>query len=810
MVLSRFSGGLVRDLRQGVRELRRNPGFALVAVFSLALGIGAATAIFSAIYAVLVDPFPYANVDSLMSPKVVDPDRPNYRVYYSTDEFLEIAARSHIFEGLIASTISNVVMTGDGAPERLRGNYGTFNTFQVMGVNPLLGRAPTNDDARPGAPPVTVLSYKFWQRRFGGDPGVLGRALVLNDVSRTVIGVMPPRFLWRGADVYLPIALLRGQAVEGVRMVHALGRVKRGVTQAQAEADLLPIFKDVAHRFPGQYPRHFTAGLVSFKEEFSSSLSQTLWLLFGAVGLLLLIACGNVANLLLARATGREREVAIRSSLGATRARLARQFLTESLLLAFIGGALGVGLAYAGLRALVALIPPDTIPDEAVVSINGHVLVFTVVLAAVTALLFGLAPALHSARLDLIEPLRTSGKGASSGSGRLRGALVALELALSVVLLVGASLMMRTVFALEHVDLGFQPDRLLAVQVPLPELRYPKPDDRVRFFMELTRRIESLPGVSAAGVNTSIPPFGDRRTGVEIIGENRPEPAQVLIHSSGSDYLRALGSAILRGRSFNRQEVAAKRPVAVVNATFVRLFLATGNPIGRLVRAAALSRPPVNAPHDTFEIVGVVRDVPNNDIRRSVLPEIYVPFSITGDTGVLTVRAQRDPERLLNGIRAEVYRLDKDQPVGRAELVRKLIDDYTYAQPRFSLVLFGIFAGIGLLLAGAGVYSLLSYMVSRQTHEIGIRMALGAQRPEILRMVLRSGLRLVTAGLAVGIAISAVATRLMAHHIWGVAALDPVSFAIVPIVLLAAGLAACYLPALRATRVDPMEALRYE
>ncbi|MGH9667331.1 MAG: ABC transporter permease, partial [Bryobacteraceae bacterium] len=544
MALAHFPGDLIRDLRQGARELRRNAGFALVAIVSLALGIGATTAIFSAIYAVLVDPFPYAKVDSLMSPKVVDPNHPGYRVYYNTGEFLEIAARSHIFDGIVASTISNVVMTGEGAPERLRGNYGTFNTFQVMGVRPLLGRTPGNDDARPGAPAVAVLSYKFWQRRFGGDPGVLGRVLALNGVSHTVIGVMPPRFLWRGADVWLPITLLRGRAVEGVRMVHALGRVKPGVTQAQAEADLMPIFQDLAHQFPGRYPEHFTAGLVSFQEEFSSSLSQTLWLLFGAVGLLLLIACGNVANLLLARATGREREVAIRSSLGATRGRLARQFLTESLLLALAGGALGVGIAYAGLRALVALIPPDTIPDEAVVSINGPVLVFTIALAALTALLFGLAPALHAARLDLVEPLRTSGKGAGGGSGRLRGVLVALELALSVVLLVGASLMMRTVFALEHVDLGFRPDRLLAVNIPLPEQRYPKAADRVRFFMELTRRIESLPGVIAAGVNTSIPPYGDWRTGVEVLGNNQPAPPPVLVHSSGSGYLLALGCPV--------------------------------------------------------------------------------------------------------------------------------------------------------------------------------------------------------------------------------------------------------------------------
>lgn len=805
-----MTGDLARDLRQGARELRKSRGLALVAILSLALGIGATTAIFSAIYAVLVDPFPYADVGSLKSPKVVDPGHAGYRTYYNTDEFLEISARSRIFSGVIASTISDVVMTGEGMPERLRGNYGTFNTFEVMGVKPLLGRTPTADDARPGAAPVAVLSYKFWQRRFGGEPSVLGRSLELNGISRTVIGVMPPRFLWRGADVWLPIRLLPGQAVEGVRMVHALGRVKPGVTDAEAAADLMPIFSDLAHQFPNRYPEHFTAGLVSFAEEFSSSLSQTLWLLFGAVGLLLLIACGNVANLLLAKATGREREVAIRSSLGATRGRLARQLLTENLLLAFCGGVLGLGIAHVGLRILIALIPPDTIPDEAVVSINGPVLIFALALAVATALLFGLAPALHAARLDLIGPLRTSGKGAGSGSGRLRAGLVALELALSVLLLVGASLMMRTVFALEHVDLGFRPDHLLAVSIPLPEQHYPKPKDRVRFFEELIERVKSLPGIVAAGVDTAIPPYGDWRTGVDVVGNPQSELFPVLVHSSSSGFLRALGSPVLQGRLFSREEVAAERPVAVVNATFARLLLPGRNPIGRLVRIPAAVKPPVSASHDTFEIAGVVRDVPNNDIRRAVLPEVYVPFSITGSTGLLTVRTNGDPQLLLQALRAEVYRLDKEQPIGGTYLVRKLIDDYTYAEPRFSFILFAVFAGIGLLLAGAGVYSLLSYVVSRQTHEIGIRMALGAQRREILRMVLGSGLRLVAVGLAAGLSVSAVAARLLSHRLWGVGSLDPLSFAVVPIILLAAGAAACYLPALRATRVDPTEALRYE
>ncbi|MEO7144434.1 MAG: ABC transporter permease [Bryobacteraceae bacterium] len=807
---------LFHDLRYGARELRKHPGFALVAVFSLALGIGAATAIFSAVYAVLIDPFPYADVDSLMSVKVVDPRHSGYRIYYNTDEFVEIAARSRIFDGVIASTITDVAMTGAGEPERLRENYGAFNTFQVMGVPPLIGRTPNAGDAGPGATPVAVLSYKFWQRRFGGDPNVLGQTLTLNGVTRTVIGVMPRRFLWRGADVWLPVNFRRGEAIEGVRFVHLLGRLKRGVTAAQANADLMPILQDLAHQFPGRYPEHFSTGLLSFKQAFSSDLEQTLWLLLGAVGLLLLIACANVANLLLARATGRQREISIRAALGATRGKLVRQLLTESLLLAIAGGVAGIAMASAGLRALVAMIPPDTIPDEAVVAINAPVLGFTVLLAVLTALLFGVAPAIHAARVNLATALRGagtsqgSGSGAGSGAGRLRGVLVALELALSMVLLVGASLMIRTVFALEHVDLGFRPDHLLALRVPLPEQRYPKAADRVRFMMELTRRIETLPGVVAAGVNSTVPPFGDRRMGVEIAGGNQREAPQVLVHNAGSDYLRALGAPILIGRAFTEQEVVALRPVAVVNRTFVRQFLPTGGPIGRLLHVPELSLAAAHAAHDTFEIVGVVEDSPNNDIRRSVLPEMYIPFSITGNTDAMVVRSVQDPEQLVRAIRGEVYRLDKDQPVTDVLTVQKLLDDYEYAQPRFSLVLFSVFAGIGLTLAVVGVYSLLSYTVSRQTHEIGIRMALGAERSTILRMVLRAGLRLIAAGLGAGIVVSLGAARLLTHQIWGVPPLDPVSFLAVPVVLLAAGLAASYWPALRATRVDPMEALRYE
>ncbi len=480
---------LWQDLRYGARMLLKNPGFTLIAALSLSLGIMATTAMYSVIHAVIIDPFPYKDVDNLMSVKVWSPNQRGYRTYYSTDQFLEIAERSAIFDGVIASTISDVLWTDGAEPQRLRGNYGTPNTFQVMGVAPLLGRAFTPDDAKAEAAPVAVLGYKFWQRQFGGDPGVIGKQLRLNDQVRTVIGVMPKRFMWRGADVYLPIVLRRGQAVEGVRNVHLLGRLKPGVTEAQASVDLRPIIADLKQREPDQFPDQFQVGLLSFKETFPSAIRENLWVLFGAVGLLLLVACANVSNLLLAKAGEQRKEMTVRAALGASRARIIRQLLTESLLIALAGGALGVLLAVWSLQAILAIVPPNTIPDESEITLNTPVLIFALLVSMLTSVIFGLAPALHTASRDLANPLREAGRSLA-GSRRqalLRKGLVIAEVALSLVLLVGAGLMIRAVLAMQNVDFGFRTDRVLTMRVPLPEQRYPDRERRVAFFREVLR-----------------------------------------------------------------------------------------------------------------------------------------------------------------------------------------------------------------------------------------------------------------------------------------------------------------------------------
>ncbi|HEY1302322.1 MAG TPA: ABC transporter permease, partial [Vicinamibacterales bacterium] len=436
----------LRDVRYGARSLLKTPGSSALAILSLATGVMATTVIYSVLHAVVLDPFPYKDVDRLMSVRVMDPSQRGFRTYYSVDQFLEIAERSTIFEGVIASTISDVLWADEGDPQRLRGNHGTFNTFDVMGVRPLMGRTPTADDAKPGATPVVVLGYRFWQRQFGGDPSVIGRELRLNDIVRTVIGVMPKRFMWRGADVYLPVTFQRGHDVEGVRIVHLLGRLKPGISEAQAEADLRPIIADLKAREPDQFPDRWRVGLLSFKETFPSGITQDIWVLFGAVALLLLIACANVSNLLISKATARQREMTVRAALGASRARIIRQLLTESLLLALAAGVAGVLLAYAGLPAILSLVPPGTIPDESEIALSLPVLIFTLVLSGVTSVVCGLAPALHSSRRDVARSMREAGRGLAGNSGQalLRKGLVVAEVALSLMLLVGSSLLVRT------------------------------------------------------------------------------------------------------------------------------------------------------------------------------------------------------------------------------------------------------------------------------------------------------------------------------------------------------------------------------
>lgn len=800
-----------RDVRFGIRGLSRSPGFAVLAVMSLALGIMATTAIYSVLHAVVLDPFPYKDVDRLMSVRVSSAAQRGSRTGYSVDQFVEIAERNTIFEGVIASTISDVLWTGDGDPQRLRGNHGTFNTFEVMGVPPIIGRTPSPDDARAGAEPVVVLGHRFWQRQFAGDPRVIGRQLRLNDTVRTVIGVMPKRFMWRGADVYVPIPFERGRIVENVRNVHLLGRLKPGVTDAAAEADLAPIISDLKQREPGQFPDQWRVAIQPFTQTFPSSIAGDVWVLLGAVGLLLVIACANVSNLLLSRATARQREMTVRAALGAGRGRLVRQLLTESLILSLAAGAVGTALAYAGLPAILSLVPPNTIPDESDIALNTPVLVFALVVSAVTSILCGLAPALHSSRRDLAVSMREAGRGLAGNSRQaiLRKTLVVAEVALTLVLLAGSSVLLHAFVAMQQADLGIEPDRVLTMRVPLPPQRYPDAPRRIAFFQDVLERVRAVPGVAAAAVNSGLHPMGNMRIPAAVAGEG-PGTDPVLVHNVSADYTDAIGIHLAAGRLLTAADVNGAEPVALVNERFVRARLNGREPLGQAVRLPRLKEPPVSAGNDTFQIVGVVRDALNAGLTEPLVPEIYIPFTVAGMSNLLVVRTHGDPAGVTRAVVSQVYAVDRGQPVTAVMTLDAMLRDGQYARPRFNLILLSVFAAVGLALAVVGVYGVMSSAVAQERQEIGIRMALGADAGTIARMVILRGSRLLLAGMVLGLAGSVIAGRMLAQQVWRVSAFDPIAFGAVSVMLLAVGLLACAWPAIRAARIDPIVALRQE
>jgi putative ABC transport system permease protein len=802
-----------RDLRFGVRNLAGARGFAALAIGSLALGIGGSTAMYSVIHAVIIDPFPYKDPGRLMSVNIIGRgERWGNGSQYTIDRFLDISERNTVFSGVIASTWSDITWTGEGDPQRLRGNHCTMNTFDVMGVAPLIGRSTMPSDAASGAEPVTLLGFKFWQRQFGGDPGVLGRKLRLNDKVRTVIGVMPPRFMWRGADVYLPDVFQRGQTVEGEREVNLMARLKPGVTRAQATAELAPLFQDLQHRHPDDFPKSWRLELRDFGETFPSGIREALWILFGAVGLLLLIACVNVSNLLLSRAAYRRREIAIRGALGAGRSRLVRQLLAESLLLSVFGGAAGVVLAVAGLRGIIAMVPPNTIPDEAQISLNLPVLLFSLAVSVCAALLFGLAPALNLAGGEILAPLKEAGRG-NAGSLRqrmLRGFLVVGEVALSLMLLVGASLMIRTLISIQGTNLAFHPEQILTLRIPFSEQRYPDAARRNAFLREALARMKDIPGVRAVGINAGMPPVYNWQMTVTLPAKTEPEPQPAIFHQTNADYLRAVGTPLVRGRFLTEQEVNARIHSTVVNQAFVRRYFGGGDAMGRIVRVPRLKTPPLNLSDDGFQIVGIVGDTINRVSTREIMPEMYVPYTLAAVSDRIFVLGPEHPESLERAVKAQVYAVDAVQPVMDVKPMGQVLAENAYARPRFNLLLFGVFAAFGLVLALCGIYGVISQTVAQQTREIGIRIALGASYGQVIGMVLRMGIRLLAIGVAVGLVASIASVKVLKGLVANVSTFDPYSFAAVTLLLLAAGLFAAFWPARRAARVDPVTALRQE
>lgn len=799
---------LRQDLRHAFRQLRRSPGFALTAVFTLALGIGAAVAVFSVAYGVLIDPFPYKDVHTLATPRLCSSQFPRcFWNVYTPEQFREIEKNTDIFSGITASTITWVTLTGGPPPERVRGNYITANTFSVLGVQPILGRASIASDVQPDHEEVALISYRYWQAHFGGSRSVLGRVLDFNHRPRTIIGVMPPRFLWRGGDVYLPIDLSATKDQEMPHYFALVGRLKPGVADAQASAELTPVFQDFAKTNPGDYPRDLRVGIMPFDQMFQSGLASTLYLLLGSVFVLLLIACVNVSSLLLARAVHREHDIVVRTAIGASPLRLARSALTESLLLALLAAPAAFAFAWAGLAAMLRIVPAETIPDEAVVTLNVPVLLISLGIALGTVVAFGLAPAWHSARPRLTSALNATRTTGSRAERRLLSGFVVTEIALSLALLVLAGLMVRSLLAAQATPVAFSPDHTLLVRVPLDHARYAQPEDRLRFYRQALESIAHAPAVRAVTVDFGLMGVGGH---VQIAGQ-RIDPSRdfVFVHAVDPAYLAISGTRLLQGHFIDQRAVTAGAHEAVVTEDLANKYFNDQDALGQTIHLPdqLSDEPAMN--NDAFTIVGIIADMPPfpGDQQR---PHILVPYTSIPSMQTLVVDTPLPAASLVNSMRQVIASIDKEQPIAEEMTVRELLDRYGYAGPRFTLALFGTFAGAALLLSLVGIYGVLSFVTSQRTQEIGVRMALGADRGTVMRMVLRQACLLALLGTALGLPLAFFAGRLAKQELIGTSQHDPLVLVAAICVLPLLAVAGTWLPARRASAVDPVRALRSE
>jgi predicted permease len=805
------------DLRYALRTVRRSPGFAVVSIATLGLGIGAATAIFSVIYNVLLAPFPYRDAARMVFPRVYDTRQgPEIgRQGYAAAEVREIAESNHVFDATTAALGELVLYRKESGVEPLSGALVTPGTFEFFGMPALHGRVLQPSDHEAGAPPVVVMRHKTWMERFGGDLSILNQTLVLNGTPRTLVGIMPPRFGWYGADLFIPEDLTRAAARPGdaESFWFMLGRLKPGVSIEQAAADLTVIAHRLAKKLPQRYPRDFAVHLGRLGDSVVGRISATLYTVLAAVGLLLLIACSNVANLMLARATVREKEFALRTVLGAGRTRIVRLLIIESLVLAAAGAALGTFLAWGGLKALVAALPSRVIPSESVIELNVPVLAVTLAIAVLTALLCGLAPALQLFRRDLGDPLRDSRKGTTGGfrGRRLRDAVVVAEVALSLTLLIGAGLLMRSFVALRDIRLGLQTDHILTAWVLLPADRYATAGQVTAFMQPLLARIRTLPGVVHAAAATAGALDAGAQSRMEIAGKAQDSTWRTMFRQVTEEYFPALRLELRKGRPFSEADVNDARKVAVVNETFVRRYLPNDDPIGQRVRLTSLETAPEPVRDAWFDIVGVVGDVRNRGLRAAIEPEVWIPSAITAaPQHVLIIRTSPDPATLTSAVRREVSAADSGIPLVNPLRLEDFADQGMYAGPRFGFLLLTVFGCVGLILVTVGVYGVLAYSTTRKTHEIGIRMALGANGADVLAMIVRSGLRVVAVGIAMGLATGLVFGRMIGPQLVDVTPYDPRTLAAAAFLLTITAAIACWIPARRAARVDPMIALRHE
>ena len=818
---SSFLEALAQDLRFGARALKRNPGFAAIATLTLALGIGANTAIFSVVNAVLLRPLPWHEPERavMIWSKWTAFDK----TWVAAGEVVDYRRRAKSLASVAAWGLGQVNLTGDGDPERISAGNVSANTFVTFGVAPLLGRTFTADEDVPNGPRLVVLGYPLWSRRYAADASIVGRSIQINGRLYEVVGVMPRDFVLptdyqnpEPTQLWLPLQMDPVSTDHGSHGLYAAGRLQTGFSVHKAAEELRGIARAMTSE--GFYPvqMQFDTVVISLADEVVGTVRRAIWLLFGAAAFLLLIACANVANLLLARAEGRQREIAVRAALGASGARVVRQLITESLVLTLAASIVGLSLAYAGVR-LVAWWNPASVPRVAEISVDLNVLLFMAIVAIVTSVVFSLAPALRALRVDLTDSLKDGAQGASSGGARqrFRNALVVAEMALAVVLLVGAGLMLRSLWSLQRVELGFDPSRVLTMRLSLPQASYETPEQVVAFYSRLLDRVREVPGVRVAGAVRSLPlgsPIGD--WGLQVEGYTPPPGTGAKgdwqIVTDG--YLEAMGERLIRGRPITADDRTDTMLVALINEQMARLYWAGRDPIGGRIKIGGGGDPV----RPWVTVVGIVADVRHSGISDVVKEKFYVPHTqwhkSTGNpirAMTLSVKAQQDPRALASSVRQTVRALDPNLPVSNIRTMDDVVAA-TLSAPRFTGMLLGVFAALALTLSAIGIYGVLSYVVSRRTREIGIRVAIGAGRGHVLRLVVGSGLGLAFAGVIIGLAIAAWASRLMSTLLHDVEPGDPATFAAVAIVLTAVAVVASLVPAWRATRVDPVTALKAE
>ncbi len=801
-----FLENLARDVQYALRMMRRSPGFTAVVVLTLALGIGANTAMFSIVDAILIRPLPYSDPDRLVT---AGETQVNSRGYggFSAGSLMDWRERPLPFSNLAGWANHGFNLSGaEGLPERIDGMLVSWDFFETLGVRPVRGRAFGAADDLPGAPRVAVIGYPLWQRRFGADAGIIGRSLLVDGKPCTIIGVMPASFrFFYGPEMWMPLALPRTGANRNRYYLGGVARLKPGTSVSQAQAQAGAVAKSL-HAADPNSKQIWTAAVAPLKDGYVVQTERRrLGVLLGAVGFVLLIACANVANLLLARASARQRELAVRAALGAARARLARQLLTESVLLALGGGVMGALVAFAAAKAVPALVSPTLLQGRPEIAVDARVLVFTLTLSILTGLFFGAFPAWRASRLHVQDALKDGGRGSrgSRAHTRARGVLVVAEVSLSLVLLISAGLMIRSLAALQAVDLGFRRDHLLTMRLAMSSERYATAAAIREFYRQVLERTASIPGVRAASVSLGRAPWETpEATAFQIVGQPPPPPGKVLaagLERVSRDYFRAVGIGLRKGRFFNASDDENAPPVAIVNETFVAMYLASEEPVG----ARLLQRKPL-------EIVGVVGDIKFGGPQASAVPFLYLPVAqAPAVNGALVLHTTGDPASMAGMVRTAVAAIDRDTPITAVKTMDQLALD-SMSHPRAQTGLMTVFAALALVLSTLGIYGVMSYSVAQSTQEMGIRVALGAGRSDILRLVLLKGLLLTGAGLLAGLAGAFALTRLLTSLLFQVKATDPWTFGGVVLLLALVALLAAFIPARRATRVDPVVALRFE